>query len=134
MRVIFTMFLAALAGCSAGNSPPSTPEIVGTYTGRYGGGVETFAINEDGTFTQMFQVGTNVIYRSNGKWEIGSQDMTFRPFVTPRAIMRRDSDIKVEVAPGKWARGPIHIDFGPWPYGVAKVSGEGATAAKRPVN
>jgi hypothetical protein len=128
------IFSAGLAGCSADHSPPSTPEIAGTYMGRYGGGVETFGINADGTFSQVFQIGTNVIYRSSGKWEVTRQDMTFRPFVSPRAVTRRDSDTKVEVAPGGWARDPIRIDFGPWPYGVAKVSGQGATTPRPPMN
>jgi hypothetical protein len=57
-----------LTGCSGDHSPPSTAEIVGTYWGHYGDGDETIELRLNGTFSQTFQIGTNIVYTMNGKW------------------------------------------------------------------
>jgi hypothetical protein len=75
-KLIFLFTIIALAGCSADNSLPSTSEIVGTYWGRYAGGDETFEIRTNGTFSQTFQIGTNIVYAINGKWRF-EKEVTF---------------------------------------------------------
>ena len=66
----FIALLAASNGCGQATDTPATSkaEIVGTYTGHYADGIETFEIRYDGTFSQTFHGGTNTGYSSSGKW------------------------------------------------------------------
>lgn len=66
--LVLLCLLHVLVGCSNADSAVSKADIVGTYRGRYRGGLETFEILENGSFSQTFQIGTNTAYTSIGKW------------------------------------------------------------------
>lgn len=132
VRTTFLAITAAMSGCGSDKTPSSMAEVVGIYMGSYGGGVESFEIKADGSFAQTFRVGTNVIYNATGKWNITNRLIHFGPFMSPDGMWDGKFDGKpdsTQGAPGTWYRGPIRIEFTEWPYHVAKVKGEGATAA-----
>jgi hypothetical protein len=129
LRLIVVIALFAFEGCGDHGGPPTKQEIAGVYKGRYAGGIETIDIRINGSFSQDFRVGSSLVYTSNGTWDIQGKNLSFTPFAFPTEILRMKGDgrsQKVGSAPGLWARGPIHIEFGPWPYHVAKVDGEGS--------
>jgi hypothetical protein len=136
--MVYSKWLLALAmtvivGCKNSPDSPTKQEVIGIYMGKYASGIETIEIRADGSFSQQFRLGSNLVYASDGKWEIRDAIISFTPFVFPTEMLRTKMGApaqKVDVAPGGWARNPIHIEFGPWPYHVAKVSGEGAQVPK----
>jgi len=133
IRYVLMLIAIGATGCGSRQNAvaPTADEVVGIYMGRYGGGVATFEIRTNGTFLQLFRIGTNLIYESTGKWEMArGQSIDFKPFVVPKGVYRRSSDQRFDAGGGSWVRGPIRIEFGPWPYHIAKVAGHGATVDK----
>jgi hypothetical protein len=83
-------------------------------------------------------IGTNGIFEAKRTSRIQEKvkvdRVTFKPFMIPRGVHGQTSEAKVEVGVGQWIRKPIRIEFGPWPYHVSKVKGEGATIKVEPSN
>jgi hypothetical protein len=142
-RRMFFFMMPALAGCSVASLPPTPSEIVGTYMGRYRGGVETFELRPDGTFSQTFQIGSDAVYSISGKWRF-KKEMTiekkvvqvnrvdFEPFMVPSASATPGSNAnsKVQIGHGSWIRDPVRLEIGAWPYFVVKVRGDGASTSE----
>ncbi len=130
IQVLPLMLMFVGFACSSNTSDPSSSEIVGTYMGRYGGGVETFELNPDGSFTQTFQIRSKTIYNASGKWKVTGRVIRFAPFMSPDGLWSGKFDGNPDLtqgAPGSWERNPIRIEFTEWPYHAAKVRGHGAS-------
>lgn len=133
IKWLLTLAMSVFVGCGGDCEPPRKEEVVGMYMGKYANGIEVIEIGQSGSFSQEFQIGSKRVYASEGKWEMEGAVISFRPFVFPSEMLRTNDGSfhqRVDVAPGQWARNPVHIEFGPWPYHVAKVSGEGAQVLK----
>ncbi len=111
--------------------------------GRYRGGVETFEIRSDGTFSQTLQIAGDAVYAISGKWRFEKEitienklvqvdRVDFEPFMVPSASAtpRSNANSKVQIGHGSWVRDPVRLEFGAWPYFAVKVRGEGATISE----
>ncbi len=126
---IALLILGLVCGCTESKTPPSTAEVVGTYTGRYGDGIEVIDLKADGQFYQTFKKGVAVISSASGKWSDKNGVITFQPFMSPDAISSGTPDGNPDSRPrssGEWHWSPIRIDLGEWPYSVVKSKGVGA--------
>lgn len=72
-KLLLLLSLCIITGCSSNKKQPTLSDIVGTYMGQYGGGVEVFNLKSDGTFVQEFKIKNNTIYTSNGKWRFENE-------------------------------------------------------------
>ena len=80
--LIFTsIFACTVFGCGSKKTELINP--IGTYTGNYRGGTETFDLRADGSFSQTFVESDGaILYTNEGKWTIRNEIISFRPFVT----------------------------------------------------
>ncbi len=123
---IVLLILGVVVVCTESKTPPSTAEVVGTYTGRYGDGIEVIDLKADGQFYQTFKKGVAVIYSASGIWRDKNGVITFEPFMSPDAISSGTPDGNPDSRPrssGEWHRSPIRIGLGEWPYSVVKSKG-----------
>ncbi len=132
-RLVMMTFVTMLfTSCTEDRTPPSRGEVVGVYMKHYFGGIETFTLNQDGTFSQEFKKSGTSVYKSKGKWEIDNEMLIrLSPCMYPAGAWASNPEglpQTTETATGEWHRGPIRIMFfeklGYW---VVKVEGMGAT-------
>jgi hypothetical protein len=136
LLIIMMTLVTLMKGCKEDKTLPSHKEMVGVYMGDYFGGIETFILNEDGTFSQEFKKKGVLVYKSQGKWESDADGgIAFEPFMSPAGAWTgyfEGPPDSVDVAHGSWHRGPIRImffeDAGYW---VVKVEGTGATSDRK---
>jgi hypothetical protein len=123
----FTLFAAlASASCSKHDAQVKIDEagIVGTYQGRYFGGVENVEIRQDGTFKQIFvKDGGAVIYSHEGTWEFlppyGVNLLSFMVFMDDWG-KSQDKPRLTPVLSAVYSADPDRIELGAWPYAVIK--------------
>lgn len=135
-RYMILLLLMFLMSCKEDMTPPSKEEIVGVYMKHYFGGIETFILNQDGTFSQEFKKSGTLVYKSKGKWEIDNEMLIrLSPCMYPAGAWTSNAEgppQTTETSTGEWHRGPIRIMFfeklGYW---VVKVEGLGATEDRK---
>jgi hypothetical protein len=77
MRFLFLVICLAVALFVASREPaPTEAQVVGSYTGRLNGALETIALRDDGIFRQDVTLPNGQRVTSDGKWTLQHKAIT----------------------------------------------------------
>jgi hypothetical protein len=125
--VLASLIVMTFASCSESTKAvtPGNKDIVGVYRGRYYDGYETVEMRPDGTFKQTFVKNGNIVYTHEGKWKFSPPvAVDLAPFMrlidlSGKTVLTGKPSLSEGMA-ADFRRDPDRIEFGAWPYIVAK--------------